>query len=104
VYGFSPVEQIVMSVNIALRRQLHQLQYYTEGTVPEALIGVPETWTPDQIAQFQSYWDALLTDDTASRRHARFVPADDRQELRADQEGRASLSLTARAPSLIKPN
>jgi hypothetical protein len=75
VYGYSPVEQIVMTVNIALRRQLHQLQYYTEGTVPEALIGVPEAWTPDQIGQFQSYWDALLTDDTASRRHARFVPA-----------------------------
>jgi hypothetical protein len=75
VYGYSPVEQIVMTVNIALRRQLHQLQYYTEGTVPEALIGVPEAWTPDQIGQFQSYWDALLTDDTATRRHARFVPA-----------------------------
>jgi hypothetical protein len=75
VYGYAPVEQIVMTVNIALRRQLHQLQYYTEGTVPEALIGVPETWTPDQIGQFQSYWDALLTDDTATRRHARFVPA-----------------------------
>ena len=47
VYGYSPVEQVVMTVNIALRRQLHQLQYYTEGNVPEALIGVPETWTPN---------------------------------------------------------
>ena len=75
VYGYSPVEQVVMTVNIALRRQLHQLQYYTEGNVPEALIGVPETWTPDQIGQFQAYWDALLEGDTAQRRHARFVPA-----------------------------
>ncbi len=75
VYGYSPVEQVVMTVNIALRRQLHQLQYYTEGTVPEALIGVPETWTPDQIGQFQAYWDALLEDNTAQRRRARFVPA-----------------------------
>ena len=74
VYGYSPVEQVVMTVNIALRRQLHQLQYYTEGNVPEALIGVPETWTPDQIGQFQAYWDALLEGDTAQRRHARFVP------------------------------
>jgi hypothetical protein len=40
-----------MTVNIALRRQMHQLQYYTEGNVPEALIGVPEAWTPDQIGQ-----------------------------------------------------
>jgi len=75
VYGYSPVEQVVMTVNIALRRQMHQLQYYTEGNVPEALIGVPEAWTPDQIGQFQSYWDALLEGDTAQRRHARFVPA-----------------------------
>jgi phage portal protein BeeE len=48
-YGFSPVEQVQMSVNIALRRQIYQLQYYTEGNVPEALIGVPESWNPDQI-------------------------------------------------------
>jgi len=54
---------------------LHQLQYYTEGNVPEALIGVPETWTPEQIGQFQAYWDALLEGNTAQRRHARFVPA-----------------------------
>lgn len=75
VYGYSPVEQVVMTVNIGLRRQIHQLQYYTEGSVPEALIGVPETWSPDQISQFQAYWDALMEGNTAQRRHARFVPA-----------------------------
>jgi SPP1 gp7 family putative phage head morphogenesis protein len=74
VYGYSPVEQIVMTVNIALRRQIHQLQYYTEGNIPEALIGVPEDWNPDQIKQFQSYWDSLLEGNTANRRHAKFVP------------------------------
>lgn len=75
VYGFGPVEQVVMTVNIALRRQVHQLNYYTEGNVPEALCGVPETWSADQIAQFQAYWDALLEGDMAQRRHLRFVPA-----------------------------
>lgn len=73
-YGFSPVEQVQMSVNIALRRQIYQLQYYTEGNVPEALIGVPENWNPDQIRQFQAYWDGLNSGDTAERRHAKFVP------------------------------
>ncbi|HVA13448.1 MAG TPA: phage portal protein [Stellaceae bacterium] len=73
-YGFSPVEQVQMSVNIALRRQIYQLQYYTEGNIPEALIGVPETWNPDQIRQFQAYWDSLNSGDTAERRHAKFVP------------------------------
>jgi uncharacterized protein (DUF2236 family) len=69
------VEQVATTVNIALRRQLHQLQYYTEGSTPDALIGVPETWAPEQIGQFQAYWDALLEGNTAQRRHARFVPA-----------------------------
>ena len=37
-YGFSPVEQIVMTVNIALRRQAMQLQHFTEGNVPPGLL------------------------------------------------------------------
>jgi hypothetical protein len=74
VYGFSPVEQILVTVNIALRRQVHQLQYYTEGNIPEALIGAPESWTPEQIERFQLYWDGLYSGNTAQRRHAKFVP------------------------------
>ena len=74
VYGLGPVEQIVMTVNIALRRQLHTLMYYTEGTVPDALCSVPDGWTIDQIAEFQAYFDSLLTDNLAQRRKLRFVP------------------------------
>ncbi|HUZ75805.1 MAG TPA: phage portal protein [Stellaceae bacterium] len=74
VYGFSPVEQIIVTVNIALRRQVHQLQYYTEGNIPEALIGTPDTWTPEQIERFQLYWDSINAGNTAERRHAKFVP------------------------------
>ncbi|HUB97203.1 MAG TPA: phage portal protein [Stellaceae bacterium] len=74
VYGFSPVEQILVTVNIALRRQVYQLQYYTEGNVPEALIGAPESWTPEQVEKFQLYWDGLYSGNTAQRRHAKFVP------------------------------
>ena len=63
-----------MTVNIALRRQLFQLSYYTEGNVPEALIGTPESWGPNQIREFQQYWDALLEGNLGQRRHAKFVP------------------------------
>ncbi len=73
-YGYSPVEQVIMTVNIALRRQVHQLQFYTEGNVPEMIFGVPETWNPDQIKAFQDWWDSLLEGNTAERRHAKFVP------------------------------
>jgi hypothetical protein len=74
VYGFSPVEQIVMTANIALKRQMFTLSHFTEGNIPESLIGVPESWTPDQIKNFQDYWDAYFTGDLAARRRAKFVP------------------------------
>ncbi|MFZ0729093.1 MAG: phage portal protein [Methylovirgula sp.] len=73
-YGFSPVEQIITTVNIALRRQMFLLDYFTQGNIPDSLIGVPESWTPDQIASYQKYWDAYFDGDLGRRRRAKFVP------------------------------
>ncbi len=61
-------------INIALRREWHKLQFYTEGTVPDALAGVPVTWNINQISEFQDYFDSLLEHDTGQRRKVRFVP------------------------------
>ena len=75
LYGFSPVEQIIMTVNIALRRQMSQLEFYTSGNVPEAIAQVPDNWTPKQIADFQLMWDSMNEGNTAQRRKMRFVPS-----------------------------
>lgn len=75
VYGYSPVEQIVMTIQIALKRQIFQLEFFTSGNMPEALIGVPETWTPDQITQFQDWFDNMLSGNLDQRRQAKFVPS-----------------------------
>lgn len=74
IYGFSPVEQVMMSVNIAMRRQINQLNYYAEGSVPEALMSVPENWNADQIKQFQDYWSSLMEGNLKEKRHLKFVP------------------------------
>lgn len=76
VYGFSPVEQIIMTINIGLRRQTWQLETFTEGNMPEALIGTPSSWTPDQIASFQNWFDSMLQGNTAERSRAKFVPGE----------------------------
>jgi hypothetical protein len=73
-YGYSPVEQVIMTVNIALRRQLFMLQYYTEGNIPEALVGTPDLWTPKQIGDFQNAFDGMLAGNLAYRRRIKFVP------------------------------
>ncbi len=75
LYGYSPVEQVMMTVNIALRRQVSQLEFYTSGNVPEALAQVPDTWSPIQVQQFQLLWDSLNEGNTAARRKMRFMPA-----------------------------
>lgn len=72
VYGYSPVEQSIMTVNIALRRQMNQLEYYTQGNTPNLLLRVPQDWQPEQIKQFQKYWDSLTN---TSKHRARFIPA-----------------------------
>lgn len=87
VYGFSHVEQIIMTVQIALRRQVWQLQSFTEGNIPEALIGTPMTWTPDQIRQFQDWFDAQLQGNTGERRRARFVPGEVAKSYVPTKEG-----------------
>jgi HK97 family phage portal protein len=66
-YGFSPVEQIVMTVNIGLRRQVMQLQHFTEGNVPPGLLNAPDSWSPEQIRQFQEWFDSILSGNTAAR-------------------------------------
>ena len=73
VYGMSPVEQILMTVNIALRREMSKMDYFTQGNIPDALCTVPENWTTDQIQAFQGYWD-MLNADVSARRKMKFVP------------------------------
>lgn len=87
VYGYSPVEQILMTINIALRRQTWQLQTFTEGNIPEALIGTPSTWTPDQIAAFQNWFDSMLEGNTAERSRAKFVPGEISKGYVATEKG-----------------
>lgn len=74
VYGYSPVEQVIMTVNISIRRALHQLQYYTEGSTPDLLFQVPPEWNMTQIKEFNDWWQDSLSGNTGARRKAQFVP------------------------------
>src|SRR5690348_7157113 len=73
-FGFSPVEQIILTINIGLRRQMHLLNFYTEGNVPEAIVQAPKEWSADQISEFQEWFDSALAGNSARRRRITFVP------------------------------
>ena len=74
-YGFSPVEQIVTTVNIGLRRQAMQLQHFTEGNVPPGLLNAPDGWSAEQIRQFQEWFDSILAGNTAARSRLIWAPS-----------------------------
>ena len=76
LYGMSPVEQIALTVNIALRRDAATLDYYKTGSSPDAFATLPKEWTADQIRSFQDYFDALMSGNLARRRMTKFMPAD----------------------------
>lgn len=73
VYGYGPVEQIMTYANTAIRRQLQQLGFFTEGNMPEGF--VPVQGTADQVQKFQRIWDAGEIDGQKVGR-VRFIPAD----------------------------
>jgi Phage portal protein len=76
LYGMSPVEQIAMTVNIALRRDTATLDYYRAGSTPDAFATLPKDWTGDQISAFQDYFDAKMSGNLARRRMLKFMPAE----------------------------
>ena len=76
LYGMSPVEQIALTVNIALRRDASTLDYYRAGSSPDAFATLPREWTADQIRSFQDYFDAPMSGNLARRRQTKFMPAD----------------------------
>src|SRR5580698_7924598 len=83
LYGMSPVEQIALTINIALRRDTATLEYYRSGSLPDSFATLPKEWTIDQIGQFQEYFDALMAGNASRRRMVKFMPSDFRlQETR----------------------
>ena len=73
-YGYSPVEQIIVTINLALRRQMFTLAYFTEGNVPEAICQGGPTWNTDNIKEFQDWFDGQLAGNLANRRRVIFIP------------------------------
>jgi Phage portal protein len=74
LYGYGPVEQILVTVNTAIRRSVFQLEFYREGSTPDAWVGLPPEWNLTQVKQFQKYMDSLLSGQLGERRKVRFMP------------------------------
>lgn len=73
-YGKAPIEAIMLNVNTDIRFQLHFLQRFTDGNIPEAFASAPESWSPEQIEQWQGLWDSFMYGDQARKSQIRWMP------------------------------
>lgn len=73
-YGYSKVEQLLVTINIGIRRQLFQLNYYTDGNMPEAMVFLPSDLPIDRVKEVQDWFDLSLAGDLAKRRRITFLP------------------------------
>lgn len=78
LYGYSPVEQAIVSINIALRRQMFTLNYYTEGNVPEAFYTMPPGVSVDQVKEFSDWFESVMNGNLKRRRRVMFMPGDEK--------------------------
>jgi hypothetical protein len=74
MYGFGPVEQIIVTANTIMRRQAAQLGYFTEGNTPAGILNAPASWGPDAIRTMQDAWDARMDGDLAGKSKLKWVP------------------------------
>jgi hypothetical protein len=90
-YGRSPIEQIILRVNMAIRKQTIDLSYFTDGNVPPAFWAPPDgvNLQPDQVRQFEDAFNADIAGIDRARNQIKFIPWNGKvQELRPFHYGR----------------
>ena len=74
-YGYSAVEQVLMTCRKAINRDQYQLAYFTAGSIPDAYAEMPEGMTPDEIRGFEERFNNILQGNAINRKKVPFLPA-----------------------------
>ncbi len=73
-YGRAPIETVLLNANIDLRFQVYFMQRFTAGNIPAGFAVSPDSWTPDQIDQWEKMWNAYLQGDERILSQIKWVP------------------------------
>lgn len=73
-YGLSPLECLIIGVDSALRSQMYNSSLLSEGTTPEGFLALPEAWTPDQIKDYQNWFDTLMAGNFNQNSRIKMIP------------------------------
>ncbi len=73
-YGLAPLETLILGVDAALRSQLYNLKLLTEGNAPEGFFSLPETWSPQQLKEFETYFNGTIAGNPRFQQRIKFMP------------------------------
>lgn len=73
-YGLSPIETLIISIESAMRSQIFNSSMLSEGNIPEGFYTLPDTWTPEQIKEFQIWFDSMMAGNAATTTRIKFMP------------------------------
>lgn len=73
-YGLAPIESLILTISSALKSDLYNLSYLSDGNTPEGFYKLPADWSNERIKTFQEMWDGLLAGDARMTRRMKFMP------------------------------
>lgn len=79
-YGLSPLESLVLTLDTSMRAMLYNLGYFSDNSVPQGFINVPEEWKVQQIKEYTEYLHALISGPKAQAKiypipaRAKYIP------------------------------
>jgi hypothetical protein len=74
VYGYPPVEQVILTANTLIRREMHQLAFYTDGNLNDGIFIPATELSQSELTAWQNYWDSRFAGNSQWRRHGMWVP------------------------------
>ena len=77
-YGLSAVEQSLTDVDLWMKRHAWMRAEYTDGVMPAGWLKNTDPtisgWSPQQIAEYERYFNDVYSGETAERQRFRFLP------------------------------
>jgi Phage portal protein len=87
-YGYGPTEQAIQDADLYLKRRIWMDSEYSDGVVPELLVKVDAPMTAQQLKDYETVFNDLLSGNTVERHRARFLPSGFEPVLLPAQEER----------------
>lgn len=73
-YGLTATEDGYKAVNLLDNMWQWETAMYEEGTMPEAFLKAPSTWSPDDVVKWETAYNRRMSGNTRERRRLRVIP------------------------------